>query len=213
MQAEQHAILFDMDDTLFLTREIKWAQHKYTAEKFWGQTLEDEVLRRHWGEPFDIMIGHLYNHVAPVEEMREAVLSSAEQFQKLPMPGAGEVLTTLLDRGHPVGIVTSANTKPAMADIIRFGFPHERLLTVQGADQTPFHKPDPRVFDGLLEKLRSVGVQRVTYVGDALMDAQAAYAAGLDFIAVTTGLFTTEEFPEGTVVIEDIGQLPALLES
>ncbi|GEM_PF-451803 len=75
--------------------------------------------------------------------------------------------------------------------------------TVQGADRSPAHKPDPAVFDAALAQLRCLGVTRVSYVGDAVMDAQAAAGAGLDFVAVTTAMVGADAFP-GVPVAADI---------
>lgn len=215
----QHAILFDMDDTLLLTREVKWAHHRHTALEHYGITLADEALHRHWGEPFDQMIGNLYQHSDSVEAMRAANQSSAHLFPKQPVPGATEVVAELVRAGHPVGVVTSTNTSMALADLERCGFDVAGLVAVQGADKTPFHKPDPRVFDELLDRLAQLGVERVTYVGDALMDAQAAAGAGMGFVAITTGLFDEQRFralwqeagEQPSAVISDIRELPDLL--
>ncbi|MFZ2260320.1 MAG: HAD hydrolase-like protein [Luteococcus japonicus] len=204
------AVIFDMDDTLLATREVKWAHHKQVAREHYGIDLTDEVLARHWGEPFDLMIGHLYQHSASVEEMRAANQTSAHLFPKQAIPGAVDAVTTLLDRGLVVGVLTSMNTANALADLTRCGFPMDRLVFVQGADQTPHHKPDPRVFTSALEMLHARGITEVSYVGDALIDEQAALGAGLRFVAVTTGLATAEAF-EDSPVITSLVDLPALV--
>lgn len=188
------AVLFDMDDTLLLTREVKWAHHRHVALESYGITLDDATLAEHWGKSFDEMIGLLYQHADTVEAMRAANKASAERFRKLPVPGAVELVEGLLDQDVAVGVVTSTNTDMALADLEGCGFPMPRLALVHGADVTGHHKPDPRVFDAALDQLAREGVDHVTYVGDALMDAQASDEAGLDFEAVTTGLFNAEAF-------------------
>lgn len=205
------AVIFDMDDTLLLTREVKWNHHRHVARTSYGIELDDETLRTHWGKPFDEMIGHYYRHSATPDEMRAANASSAAQFPKQPVPGAVELVTRLLDEGAQVGVVTSTRTQMALADLTRCGFPVERLFLVQGADQSPVHKPDPAVFDNARALLADLGVADVTYVGDALMDEQAATAAGLAFVAITTGLFGAEEFPSGTRTVATIDELDAEL--
>lgn len=204
------AVLFDLDDTLVHTREVKWAHHRHVAREHYGIELDDDTLAQHWGKPFDEMIGLYYRQAASVEAMRAANQASAHLFPKTPVEGAVEVVTALLDEGVLVGVLTSTNTDMTTADLARCGFPVERLVLVQGADQTPHHKPDAAVFDPALAVLRGRGVADVTYVGDAVIDARAAEGAGLGFVAVTTGLFDAAAF-DGHRVVDDIRLLPTVL--
>lgn len=205
------AVIFDMDDTLLLTRDVKWAHHRHVARTSYGIELDDATLREHWGKPFDEMIGHYYRHSATPDEMRAANHASAADFPKQPVPGAVELVTRLLDEGTLVGVVTSTRTDMALADLARCGFPVDRLFLVQGADQSPVHKPDPAVFDNARTLLAELGVDEITYVGDALMDEQAATAAGLEFVGITTGLFGADDFPSGTRVVATVEELSAEL--
>lgn len=201
--ASNRAVLFDLDDTLLATREVKWEHHRFVAREHYGIELDDETLARHWGEPFGVMIGHLYRDAAPTEEMVATNHAYSHLYPKTAKPGAVELVNRLLDAGIPVGVVTSTLSQPAADDLARCGFPVERLFTVQGADRSPAHKPDPAVFDAALAQLRCLGVTRVSYVGDAVMDAQAAAGAGLDFVAVTTVMVGADAFP-GVAVAADI---------
>jgi phosphoglycolate phosphatase-like HAD superfamily hydrolase len=87
-------------------------------------------------------------------------------------------------------------------------------LFVQGADATAYHKPDGRVFDPALACLGALAIPRsqVLYVGDALMDHQAATSASIHFVGVATGLVTVEQFKEaGVPALGRLGELPAYL--
>ena len=125
--APRRAVLFDMDDTLLLTREVKWDHHRFVAREHYGIELDDQTLRAHWGEPFDEMIGNLYRHSAPVDEMRAVNKACAHRYPKAVVPGAVEVVTSLMDAGLLVGVVTSTNTDMALADLDRCGLPVDRL--------------------------------------------------------------------------------------
>lgn len=208
---DRRAVIFDMDDTLLLTREVKWAHHRWVAREHYGIELDDDTLRAHWGKPFDAMIGEYYRHADTVDNMRAANHASAADFPKTPVPGAVALVTDLIDAGVEVGVVTSTRTDMARADMERCGFPVERFFLLQGADDTSFHKPDPHVFDAALALLRADGIDDVTYVGDALMDEAAATAAGIRPIAITTGLFSAAEFPPGTTTVADVDALRPLL--
>ncbi|MFE7588974.1 HAD family hydrolase [Kitasatospora sp. NPDC057512] len=208
-------VLFDLDDTLVVTAEVKWAHHKAVARRFYGIDLTDAELALHWGKPFDAMIRALYRDSDTLERMREANLSLEEEFLKRPLPGAVEAVHELWRRSVGVGVVTSTNRLSALRDVERIGLRTDRLVLLQGADDSPHHKPDPRVFDAALATLsgRGVGVDDVWYVGDALIDHAAATGAGLRFVGVATGFHTREDFERAGAehVLDDVRQLPDLL--
>lgn len=202
------AVLFDLDDTLFFTREAKWNQHRAVALKNWGIELTDDALRTHWGMPFEPMIALLYEGNGTDAERVAAYNEFSQDFPKIPIPGALETVTALLDRGVAVGIVSSAVTEKITEELTKNNFPVERFFTVQGADRSDFHKPDGRVFEDALKILRACGKIDITYVGDALMDEAAARDAGFKFFGLTTGLFSEEDFPAGTKILGSITELP-----
>lgn len=210
---EIRAVLFDLDDTLLKTAQIKWEHHKAVAAQY-GLTLTDETLARYWGMPFDQMIGHLYNHADTIENMRAANRALEAQFPKDIHDDTIEVLGKLSLAGIATGVVTSTNTEFALADLRRLRVPDEALLFVQGAESTPHHKPDGKVFDPALARLGELGIQRpdVLYVGDALMDYEAAVDAGIRFVGVATGFVSIEQFHErGAEAVARLGKLPAYL--
>ncbi len=212
---EPRVVLFDLDDTLVATAKIKWAHHKAVARRFYDIELTDAELQLHWGQPFDVMIRSLYRDSDTLERMREANLSLEGDFLKQPLPGAVDVVHELWRRGIEVGVVTSTNRSSALRDIERIGLRTDRLTLVQGADDSRYHKPDPRVFDSALAKLseKGVGVDDIWYVGDALIDHAAATGAKLRFVAVSTGFCTREVFAQAGAehILDDIRQLPTLL--
>ena len=98
-----------------------------------------------------------------------------------------------------------------MNDLNRLNFPVDRMSVVQGADETEVHKPDPNVFMPILDKLKKQGIEKedIVYVGDSLSDLKATTAAGIDFIAVTTGLYSQEDFKNNgaEVIIKEIKEV------
>jgi phosphoglycolate phosphatase-like HAD superfamily hydrolase len=211
--SEIRAVLFDLDDTLLITARIKWAHHKAVAAQY-GIDLTDETLAHYWGMPFDQMIGHLYNHADTVENMRVANRALEDQFPKVIHDDTLEVLGWLTCHGIVAGVVTSTNTAFAEADLRRLRVPEDAFLFIQGAEATQCHKPDGKVFEPALVRLGELGIARsgVLYVGDALMDFEAATNAGLQFVGVATGFVTIEQFQAvGAQVIARLGELPTLL--
>lgn len=205
------AVLFDLDDTLFYTRQAKWNQHRQTAKTFFNIDLKDETLQAYWGMPFEPMIELLYEGRGSNRERVEAYESLSQNFPKVPIEGARETVEALLGAGIAVGIVSSAVTEKIREELARHNFPLDALFTVQGADLSRAHKPDPAVFEDAVRLLRACGRTDITYVGDALMDEAAAYGAGFEFYAVTTGLFAPEDFESRTPVLGSITELPQRL--
>jgi phosphoglycolate phosphatase len=173
--------------------------------------LTDEVLAEHWGKPFELMMAILYRNSDTPENMLKANLSLEDQFLKELQDDALFVVSSLLAAGVEVGVITSLTGNLAKADLLRLGFPIDEFFLLQGSDDEPAHKPDPRVFDRALELLKSKNISRtqVMYVGDALMDYYAARDAGIGFMGIATGFVSQEQF--GTEDAEAVRSLAALL--
>ena len=81
-----------------------------------------------------------------------------------------------------------------------------------------YHKPDPRAFDPVKKELLKERIKKeeILYVGDAIYDYQAVSGAGLNFVAVTNGAWTKEEFKEAGLserfIIKFLKELPKVLE-
>ncbi|MEU3244740.1 MULTISPECIES: HAD hydrolase-like protein [unclassified Streptomyces] len=193
---DYEAVVFDFDDTLVATMQVKWEHHREVARRWYGIDLTVEDFKANWGKPFNELIAVLYENSDTVENMRLANRSLNSHYPKKAHPGAVDVVVRLLDQGAEVAVVTSAEAGEVADDLSRLGFPAARIGYLQGADHTVRHKPDPAVFDPLKQHLRARGVSlsSTIYVGDALIDFCAARGAGLDFLGVATGMTSAEEF-------------------
>lgn len=80
--------------------------------------------------------------------------------------------------------------------------------TIVGGEDVAAHKPAPDSLLLALERL-GVGADEALYVGDSLVDAQAAQAAGVAFVAVTSGHTPAEAFAPYAplTVLRGIGDL------
>jgi phosphoglycolate phosphatase len=178
------AYVFDYDDTLVRTRQCRFAAIKTLAERHYSHTLTDQDINAHWGKPFFELFQALFNSVASdTKEVINRYLSLIDEFPILAHTGATEALKALSAK-YFVGVVTSAHSRIVKPELERLGFPIEEIKHIQCADDTDFHKPDPRVFDPLIKVLTLHGIDKseVIYVGDAITDHSAALAAGLSFI-------------------------------
>lgn len=189
------AVLFDMDDTIIKTLEVKMRQHKHFARERYGLDLHDELFHLHWGKPFHVFLENLYGGIDEVERIYAEYIKMSHLFPVELQEDTLQVLDQLHTADKRLGIVTATAREVVMRDLSLISFPFERLHKLQTSDDTPVHKPDPRVFEPILRHLRDTGMRGdVMYVGDALTDYYAARDAGLHFVGVTTGLVTAEQF-------------------
>lgn len=84
---------------------------------------------------------------------------------------------------------------------------------IVGGDDVRNVKPDP---EGILNIGRQLGMDlgEMLYVGDNVVDAQAAEAAGIDFIAVLTGTALREDFQKypHVCIMNEVTQISAFIE-
>ena len=84
--------------------------------------------------------------------------------------------------------------------------------TIVGADDVTKNKPDP---EGLLLAMMNLGVRSsaALYVGDHLIDGEAAQAAGVGFVAVLSGRHIRSQFETvpHLAILETVEQLPTVL--
>jgi phosphoglycolate phosphatase-like HAD superfamily hydrolase len=113
-------------------------------------------------------------------------------------------------QGLLIGIVTATHRFSFECDLDEHAIPRETLSYTQTADESPFHKPDPRVFDQAIRWLAGLNIRpdEALYIGDSLYDFAAAGGAGFKFLGVETGLITAAQFREnGASSIPSIGCL------
>jgi phosphoglycolate phosphatase len=110
------------------------------------------------------------------------------------LSGARECVCSLVDAGVLLGIV-STKYRFRIAEILGRDGLLSAFACIVGGDDVPVPKPDP---GGLLALLARLGIQRdaALYVGDSPIDAELGRRAGVDFVAVLTGVSAREDFGE-----------------
>jgi phosphoglycolate phosphatase len=128
------------------------------------------------------------------------------------LDGVLPALDVLRREGVRLGIVTT-KYRFRVEDILdRFG-ERSRFEIIVGGDDVAAHKPDPQ---GLIMALEGLDVSpgEALYVGDHVVDAAAAEAAGVPFVGVLTGTTLRKAFDDypKVGVLEGVRDLPTLLE-
>ncbi len=115
-----------------------------------------------------------------VERADEVMVSSTRIYERVP-----PALEELRHRAVRIAIV-STKFRYRIEAILAKGGLVGAIDVIVGGEDVAHHKPHP---EGLLKALTRLGVapSRAVYVGDHVLDAEAARAAGVSFIAVQTG--------------------------
>ena len=191
------AVFFDHDDTLVGTIGTKSAHHKYVAKTYYGIELTDNKIREHWGKPLQELVCLLYE----TDDVNQAMANNTAchtDFPKDLFAATIPMLIQLKNMGKVLGIITATSRLSFEHDLTLHKIPKDILDYTQTAEDTKYHKPDPRVFEPAvlwLEK-NNIKPNEVLYVGDGLHDMKAAVGAGFNFIGVETGLVTKKQFKD-----------------
>lgn len=137
----------------------------------------------------------------------DRVMVSQTEF----LTGIPAALSQLKESQLRLAIVSTKYRHRIEAILERHGLGHLFEVIVGGED-TEKHKPDP---EGLELAMGRLGIPpgRGLYVGDHLVDAAAAAAAGIPFIPVLTGATAARDFREYPYleILEGVVDLPAYL--
>lgn len=208
------AVLFDLDDTIMQTKEIKVKAIKTLGLRYYNFEVPDELIDRHWGGPVSSFYENVFKSVDRnldrVLERRELI---NEEFRNQPYEDATPVLNYLSAK-YRVGIVTSSSRKAVNLLLTYADLPVQQLDFIQTAEDTFYHKPDPKVFDPSLEKLSPRGIKRseILYIGDSYKDYLAASDAGLHFIGIANNTTPEAAFVENNITfIQKLSDLKAML--
>jgi pyrophosphatase PpaX len=183
-------VLFDLDGTVIDSGAIILASMRHAAETVVGGEWHDEELMQAVGGPgLEAQMVALAPGLDParVDELVRVYRAHNEPLHETLECCAGmeDVLATLRERGHRLGIVTAK--RRLTVDLAFARVPIEHLFeTVVGGDETEHQKPDPAPLLLALERL-GARPEDAAYVGDSPFDMQSAKAAGLHAIGVSWG--------------------------
>lgn len=128
-----------------------------------------------------------------------------------PFEGVAALVDALHATDRAFGVVTSKHHDSAVVSLESVGLTGRIPLLATERD-TATHKPSPEPLLYALRQLEMDAADAV-YVGDAVVDMQAARAAGVRSIGVTWGAASTEELRavRPTAVVHSVGELQTLL--
>ena len=123
------------------------------------------------------------------------------------LPYVEDVLKNLKEMGIKTGIVTTKFHYRIDQILNKFNITAD-IDMVLGADDVKVEKPDPEGLNAMISKMKLLK-EEVLYIGDSIVDAETAKRADVDFVAVTTGATSKEDF-ENYVCVDIISDMSKL---
>ena len=192
------AVLFDLDGTLvefkFKIREsrlalIDWlSRNGFETHEFTAETKTQQI--------FDAVKVQSESKKAPIsyDSVKKTLSDILDQFEfesfvlSKPHPGSLHLLKCLKDAQVLTAIVTNSGRRPVNSALGTFGFlPYVAIIITR--DEMASLKPEP---DGILKAIDELHVTKdeSIYVGDSVIDIQAARKAGVSCIALSQGMYS-----------------------
>ncbi len=211
------AAIFDFDLTLADSTAAGVACIDYALDALNLGPVSPEQVRRTIGLSLDAALEVLTGETSPQAQVRfhQLFVEKADQVmvaQTELMEGVLPALDALRESGLSLGVV-STKYRYRIEDILDRHGARDRFTTIVGAEDTASHKPDP---EGIRLTLSSLGISsgEAVYVGDHVVDAEAAERASVPFVGVLTGTTKEDEFREfpHLGILRAMPQLPSFLD-
>lgn len=188
------AVLFDMDGTLVDSMPYHYASWKIFFEEQGIQITDEAFERIHHGTLFDIM-PRIFGPISVEECYRLGMLKEAA-FRKLyapeikPLAGLLPWLNTLQQAGLKIGLGTAADNSNTDFILDAIGI-RDYFDAVVTSNVVPEGKPSPAVYLKVAKQLQVPPHQCLVFE-DTSSGIQAAVAAGMQVVGVTTGITDAE---------------------
>ncbi|HXT08284.1 MAG TPA: HAD-IA family hydrolase [Roseiarcus sp.] len=198
----RQALLFDLDGTLVDSDPDHLAAFQAVFAPY-GIALDRALYATHIMGASNAMIGERFLAHLPVEE-RKAVFEAKEAAYRdglgalAATPGAAELLAYAGARGLPCAVVTNAPRANAEKVLAAIGLAELFPILVIGGELARA-KPDPLPYLTGLERTGAAAARSMAFE-DSLSGVQAAVAAGLAVVGITTGLPAERLLEAGAVI-------------
>jgi phosphoglycolate phosphatase len=210
------AVIFDFDLTLADSRPGFIAGPSYSAEQMRIQRPSDLEIAQAIGTPLELVVPRLLPALSAAEVaeyIRLYRLKADETMASLTtmLPGAVEAVETLGEAGLRMAIV-SQKLRHLVHSVLEREHIDGCFDVVLGGQDVPAFKPDPGGIHLAMQRLGAEPDDAI-YVGDTVIDAQAAANAGVRFVGVLTGPTTRsdlEAYPSAGL-LESVVDLPGFL--
>ena len=149
--------------------------NKSNRKKYYNLEITDEQIKKYWGIPFQPMLSGIFSEIDTYDAILKHYIETSKNFPMKAHSGATEAIN-LLKKHYLIAALTSSSKSLIFKDLQDAKFNLKDFYFIQTSEDTSFHKPDPKVFIPVEEKLEKKGIapKDIVYVGDGLRDFTAA---------------------------------------
>ena len=191
------AVLFDWDGTLADTRQVIVTSFQQAVRDV-GIEVNAEFIERRIGTGGEQTFREIlqtakkpFDEAAVKKLLAKKIQTEISLSNKVKLfPGARRLLETL--QGNARVALASMNNRPVIEYLLNAMKIKELFEIVLTVEEVSRFKPDPEIFLNCAAKLRCKPEECVV-VEDSIFGVQAAKAAGMDCIAVLTGVYSRKE--------------------
>lgn len=190
-------ILFDFDGTLNNSTKPNIDHIIAKMKRLHLHPPSYDFVRRLWGKPYKEVMKEIQNNCHWSEGDLQKYFNDIDPTDEgaYPFPGVDNLIFALHAKGVVLGIISNrCDSLHFLIERCKINYAYfEIIQNLKGCD---FHKPDPRVFEKVmaLASILEIKKEQILYVGDTLIDYEAAILAGINFVGITSGATTKEEF-------------------
>jgi len=209
------AVILDFDDTIFATFNCSFERHSFIAKKLNLNVPKRNEFFKEWGLPWKIQIKTLWPEID--FEFYQSHYWKHFGDSVLPLLEGAKESIEFLSKKYFLAIVTSRDRDSIFRRLKQAEINPEIFKSIVSVDDSKVHKPNPKVFAKVFEKLdrKKISRNETIYVGDLLTDYCAAKNAGIHFAAVLTGLHKSKDFEKAGLdkkfILNSLKDLPEFL--
>jgi HAD superfamily hydrolase (TIGR01509 family) len=207
------AVIFDVDGTLIDNNYLHTLAWSRACREF-GIETDMAVIHRLVGMGGDQLVPALTGRDMPDLDAAHGRQMARLDDEARPFSGAGELLTTIHDRGLQLGVATSATANVAEAMLGRVVRNRSMIQVLVTSDDVKSSKPAPDLVAVVLDR-GSLRPADAIFVGDTRWDVEAAGRAGVRCVGLCSGGWAECELEAAgaVAVYRDVGELLTQLDS
>jgi phosphoglycolate phosphatase len=186
MNRKYKPLIFDYDDTLVQTREIRYNTIKRIHSEIFNCNISDKEIDLAWGLPADKFLLKLFGKFTTDLNYLWEIYNNYKQADlNRPHENAFNFVRDYQKIFH-FGILTSSSFKVVRNELKDMKIDQNLFFNIQGAEHTSVHKPNPDVFLPTFEILskKQINKPEILYIGDSPADYHASSNFGLNFLGI-----------------------------
>ncbi len=185
------AVIFDYDDTLIQSSEYFFWLEIEVSKKLWLQPATRVAYFDLWWKPHEEMVKIMHPEIESEVYMQE--------YNRIYNPNAlvlfdwvKQIIQSLKNDSIKMFILSAKKLDRLEEHTNLLGI-REYFEYIHWAESSAYKKPDPRVFDDILNII-NIDKDQIVYVWDQTIDYEAASKAWLRFVWITSWINSKDDF-------------------